>query len=61
LEKSWNAVEESGLVVEFAGEMIERRWVKAAKGGVRPGNQPMGHTAFILLSAKISNELEEEE
>jgi tRNA A58 N-methylase Trm61 len=41
--------------------MIERRWVKAAKGGVRPGNQPMGHTAFILLSAKISNELEEEE
>jgi tRNA (adenine57-N1/adenine58-N1)-methyltransferase len=61
LEKSWNAVEEAGLVVEFAGEMIERRWVKAAKGGVRPGNQPMGHTAFLLLSAKISNELEEEE
>ncbi|RZD52877.1 MAG: hypothetical protein CXT64_03820 [Methanobacteriota archaeon] len=40
LEKSWNALEEEGLVVEFSGEMIERRWVKAAKGGVRPGSSP---------------------
>lgn len=59
LEKSWNAVEEAGLIVEFAGEMIERRWSKAARGGVRPGNQPMGHTAFILIAAKIANVEEE--
>jgi tRNA (adenine57-N1/adenine58-N1)-methyltransferase len=61
LEKSWNAVEEEGLVVEFSGEMIERRWVKAAKGGVRPGNQPMGHTAFLIIAAKIAPEPEREE
>ena len=61
LEKSWNALEEEGLVVEFSGEMIERRWVKAAKGGVRPGNQPMGHTAFLIIAAKIAPEPEEEE
>ena len=59
LEKSWNKVEEDGLVVEFAGEIIERRWSKAGKGGVRPGNQPMGHTAFLLIAAKIAN-LEED-
>ena len=59
LEKSWNAVEEEGLVVEFAGEMIERRWSKAAKGGVRPGNQPMGHTAFLLIAGKIASPEEE--
>lgn len=60
LEKSWNAVEGAGLVVEFAGEMIERRWSKAARGGVRPGNQPMGHTAFLLIAAKTAPEHEEE-
>ena len=54
LEKSWNAVEKEGLVVEFAGEIIERRWSKAGRGGVRPGNQPMGHTAFLLIAAKIA-------
>ncbi|MED5231656.1 MAG: hypothetical protein VYB30_04740 [Candidatus Thermoplasmatota archaeon] len=59
LEKSWNAVEQEGLVVEFAGEMVERRWSKAGKGGVRPGNQPMGHTAFLLIAAKIAPHEEE--
>ena len=59
LEKSWNKVEEDGLVVEFAGEIIERRWAKAGRGGVRPGNQPMGHTAFLLIAAKIAT-IEEE-
>ena len=59
LEKSWNKVEEDGLVVEFAGEIIERRWSKAGKGGVRPGNQPMGHTAFLLIAAKIADVKEE--
>ena len=59
LEKSWNKVEEDGLVVEFAGEIIERRWSKAGRGGVRPGNQPMGHTAFLLIAAKIAT-IEEE-
>ncbi len=54
LEKSWNEVEKEGLIVEFAGEIIERRWSKAGRGGVRPGNQPMGHTAFLLIAAKIA-------
>ena len=58
LEKSWEACESLGLIVEWSGEMIERRWTKASKGGVRPGNQPMGHTAFILISAKVANEEE---
>ena len=59
LEKSWNEVEKEGLIVEFSGEIIERRWSKAGRGGVRPGNQPMGHTAFLLIAAKIAT-LEEE-
>ncbi len=54
LEKSWNEVEKEGLIVEFAGEIVERRWSKAGRGGVRPGNQPMGHTAFLLIAAKIA-------
>ena len=59
LEKSWDACQEEGLVIEWAGEVIERRWVKASKGGVRPGNQPMGHTAFLLISAKVAPTEEE--
>ena len=59
LEKSWNEVEKEGLIVEFAGEIIERRWAKAGRGGVRPGNQPMGHTAFLLIAAKIATVEEE--
>ena len=59
LERSWNEVEKEGLIVEFAGEIIERRWSKAGRGGVRPGNQPMGHTAFLLIAAKIANVEEE--
>jgi len=32
--------------------MIERLWTKASRGGVRPGNTPMGHTAFLLIAEK---------
>ncbi len=59
LERSWESAQRQGLVVEWAGEMIERKWVKASKGGVRPGNQPMGHTAFLLIAAKIAPHEEE--
>ena len=52
LEKSWETAQDNGLVIEWAGEMIERRWVKASKGGVRPGNTPIGHTALLLIAAK---------
>ena len=59
LEKSWNKCEDLGMVVEWCGEVVERRWSKASKGGVRPGNQPMGHTAFLLISAKVADEGQE--
>ena len=59
LEKSWEVCKEHGLVIEWAGEVIERKWVKASKGGVRPGNQPMGHTAILLISAKVATTEEE--
>jgi tRNA (adenine57-N1/adenine58-N1)-methyltransferase len=59
LEKAWESIENNGMIVEWAGEMIERKWVKASKGGVRPGNTPMGHTAFLVIGAKIAIEEEE--
>mgnify|MGYP006081959735 CR=1 FL=1 len=59
LEKAWASIEESGMIVEWAGEMIERKWVKASKGGVRPGNTPIGHTAFLIIGAKIAGYEEE--
>ena len=52
LEKAWNACEEAGLCVDWAGEMMERVWTKASRGGVRPGNTPMGHTAFLLIAER---------
>ena len=52
LEKSWEACESAGLYIEWAGEVIERRWSKASRGGVRPGNQPIGHTAFLLIASE---------
>jgi tRNA A58 N-methylase Trm61 len=39
--------------------MIERKWVKASKGGVRPGNTPIGHTAFLVIAAKVASDEEE--
>ena len=59
LEKSWMACEEVGLSVEWAGEVIERRWSKASRGGVRPGNQPVGHTAFLLIGIKLGIPIED--
>lgn len=52
LEKAWIACEEAGLHVEWAGEIIERQWGKASRGGVRPVNGPFGHTAFLLLAQR---------
>ena len=52
LERSWEACEEAGLNVDWAGEIIERVWTKASRGGVRPGNTPMGHTAFLLIAER---------
>jgi len=51
-EKAWNACEEAGLSIDWAGEMMERVWTKASRGGVRPGNTPMGHTAFLLIAER---------
>tara|TARA_B100000035_G_scaffold286687_1_gene271159 strand:- start:65 stop:850 length:786 start_codon:yes stop_codon:yes gene_type:complete len=52
LEACWQACEESGLEVEWAGEIIERQWGRASKGGLRPVNGPFGHTAFLLIAQK---------
>ena len=52
LEKAWDACEETGLSVDWAGEVIDRVWTKASRGGVRPGNTPMGHTAFLLIAER---------
>jgi tRNA (adenine57-N1/adenine58-N1)-methyltransferase len=53
LEASWEACEAAGLEIDWAGERIDRVWTKASKGGVRPGNNPMGHTAFILIAQRL--------
>ena len=50
LEAAWVACEEFGFEIEWAGELIERQWGKASKGGVRPVNGPFGHTAFLLVA-----------
>ncbi len=52
LEQAWVACEEAGLEVNWAGERIDRTWSKASKGGVRPDNNPMGHTAFVLIAQR---------
>lgn len=39
-------------MVEWAGELMERRWGRAAKGGLRPVNGPFGHTAFLLVAQR---------
>ena len=52
VERSWEACENNGLTVEWAGELIERQWGRASKGGMRPVNGPFGHTAFLLIAQK---------
>lgn len=54
VEAAWLACEAAGLDVEWAGELIERQWGKASKGGMRPVNGPFGHTAFLLIAQRIS-------
>jgi len=52
LEICWKACEEAGLDIEWAGELIDREWGVASKGGMRPVNGPIGHTAFLLIAQK---------
>jgi len=52
LENAWDTCEAEGLEIEWSGEMIQRQWGKASKGGVRPVNGPFGHTAFLLLAQR---------
>ena len=56
IESSWDACEQAGLEVEWAGELIERTWGRASRGGIRPVNAPFGHTAFLLVAARFSRE-----
>lgn len=52
VEAAWQTCEENGLKVEWAGELIERPWGKASRGGMRPVNGPFGHTAFLIIAIK---------
>ncbi len=52
LEACWNACEDSGLEIEWCGEIIAREWGKTSKGGMRPVNGPFGHTAFLLIAQR---------
>ena len=52
MERSWEACEAAGLTVEWAGELMEREWGRASKGGMRPVNGPFGHTAFLLVAQR---------
>ncbi len=54
IENSWSTCEKFGLSVEWAGELIERTWGRAMKGGIRPVNGPLGHTAFLLIAVKLN-------
>ena len=54
IEDSWDTCEELGLEIEWAGELIERKWGRAMKGGIRPVNGPFGHTAFLLIAIKLN-------
>ncbi len=55
VENAWEACEKSGLEIEWAGELIERKWGRAMKGGIRPVNGPFGHTAFLLIAINLQN------
>ena len=52
LEAAWDACEKMGLTVEWAGEVIERPWSRASKGGLKPSKGDFGHTAFLLFAKK---------
>ena len=52
---AWDACEEEGLEIEWVGELIERTWGRASKGGIRPVNGPFGHTAFLLIATKFQS------
>jgi len=52
LENCMLVCEELGLKIDWAGELMERPWSRAGKGGVRPSNGPFGHTAFLMVAQK---------
>ncbi|MBA88168.1 MAG: hypothetical protein CMB16_02735 [Euryarchaeota archaeon] len=52
LENCWKSCSDAGLKIDWAGEVIDREWGIASKGGMRPINGPIGHTAFLLIAQK---------
>jgi len=52
LETCMQVCEELGLKIDWAGELMERPWSRANKGGVRPSNGPFGHTAFLMIAQR---------
>ena len=54
IETVWDTCVNEGLEIEWAGELIERTWGRASKGGIRPVNGPFGHTAFLLIAARFN-------
>lgn len=56
VESVIEAFEAAGLTLEWAGELIERPWGRASKGGMRPVNGPFGHTAFLVIGTRSAGD-----
>ena len=53
MEAVIEACENAGLKIDWAGELMQREWGRASKGGMRPVNGPFGHTAFLVVALKL--------
>ena len=56
VERCWLDCESAGLEIEHCVEIIERPWSRTSKGGMRPSKGLFGHTAFLLIAKKITQQ-----
>ncbi|MED5349892.1 MAG: hypothetical protein VYB50_00190 [Candidatus Thermoplasmatota archaeon] len=57
VERCWLDCENVGLEIEHCVEIIERPWSRTSKGGMRPSKGLFGHTAFLLVAKKVTQQL----
>ena len=57
VERCWLDCESAGLEIEHCVEIIERPWSRTSKGGMRPSKGLFGHTAFLLVAKKVTQQL----